>query len=290
MRTEIHYKSISIDGRIRHLKKLLENSHLPAVSSIALADVYIIRGEDLPETLPGTLFSDPVAQKALTGTSATAEEFLPEWTFAIEVTFKPGVTNPTAMTAKSALKAALGSDFRPETLVQTARQYIFQAEGYSPEEQERMAAALHNPLIESAVIITRTEWTEGKRFPELYTLAGSEEEIAVGSFDLASLSDDELEKFSREKLLALSLSEMKALREYYKRDDVIARRQERGMPEGPTDVELEMTAQTWSEHCKHKILNATINYTEEGKTEVVNSLFKTYIKGTTDRMLDSKPF
>ena len=33
----------------------------------------------------------------------------------------------------------------------------------------------------------------------------------------------------------------------------------------PTDVELECLAQTWSEHCKHKIFNATITYAEEGE-------------------------
>jgi phosphoribosylformylglycinamidine synthase len=32
----------------------------------------------------------------------------------------------------------------------------------------------------------------------------------------------------------------------------------------PTDVELECIAQTWSEHCKHKIFNATVTYREPG--------------------------
>ncbi|MBI9102373.1 MAG: hypothetical protein JEY99_08170 [Spirochaetales bacterium] len=290
MRTEIHYKTISIDGRIRHLKKRLESSSLPDVTSMAMADVYIIGRDDLPAELPGEIFSDPVAQKALTGKSAIGEGYLPDWTYAVEVSFKPGVTNPTAMTAKSALKAVLGKDFQKETPVQTARQYIFQVPDYSREDKERLAKVLFNPLIETAVILTKEEWDSGKRFPELYSIAGSEEAMTVGTYDLAALSDKELEDFSREKLLALSLDEMKALRDYYRRDDVIDRRKQRQMPEGPTDVELEMIAQTWSEHCKHKILNAKISYTEGETTEEINSLFKTYIKGTTDQMLESKPY
>ena len=288
MRTEIYYKSISIDGRIRHLEKRLESSSLKPVSAMAVADVYIIGSEDLPVTLPGEIFSDPVSQRALTGKSAIDEGLLPGWTFAVEVSFRPGVTNPTAMTARSALKAAV--DLPGDIPVQTARQYIFQAADYTVEERTKLAGVLHNPLIETAIILTRKEWESGSSFPGIYSLAGSDEQGKISSFDLSGLSDAELEEFSRKKLLALSLAEMKALRDYYLNPETASRRKKRGLPGGPTDVELEMTAQTWSEHCKHKILNAKIYYTEGENTEEINSLFKTYIKGTTDRMLDSKPY
>ncbi len=56
----------------------------------------------------------------------------------------------------------------------------------------------------------------------------------------------------------------------------------RGLPAGATDVELEMIAQTWSEHCKHKIFNAVIRYTEAGREERIDSLFRTYIRATTE--------
>jgi hypothetical protein len=42
-----------------------------------------------------------------------------------------------------------------------------------------------------------------------------------------------------------------------------------GLPAGPTDVELECIAQTWSEHCKHKIFNALIRYRDEEAGAVV---------------------
>jgi len=40
----------------------------------------------------------------------------------------------------------------------------------------------------------------------------------------------------------------------------------------PTDVEMEVLAQTWSEHCKHKIFNSEITYIDEKGTKTINSL------------------
>ena len=50
-----------------------------------------------------------------------------------------------------------------------------------------------------------------------------------------------------------------------------------------TDVELEVLAQTWSEHCKHKIFNARIRLRGRRRdaTQTIDSLFKTYIRGAT---------
>ncbi len=57
----------------------------------------------------------------------------------------------------------------------------------------------------------------------------------------------------------------------------------------PTDVELECIAQTWSEHCKHRIFGARIEHSGPRGEEVVDSLFKTYIKATTERIMGRKP-
>ena len=58
-----------------------------------------------------------------------------------------------------------------------------------------------------------------------------------------------------------------------------------GLPEWPTDVELEALAQTWSEHCKHKIFNAHITYADEqGRIQEIDSLFKTFIVRATEEI------
>ncbi|PJC75166.1 MAG: phosphoribosylformylglycinamidine synthase, partial [Syntrophobacterales bacterium CG_4_8_14_3_um_filter_58_8] len=49
-----------------------------------------------------------------------------------------------------------------------------------------------------------------------------------------------------------------------------------------TDAEIECLAQTWSEHCKHKIFNARIAYDDgEGPIREIDSLFDTCIKRAT---------
>jgi len=98
------------------------------------------------------------------------------------------------------------------------------------------------------------------------------------------VEDDALLKLSKEMLLALDLREMKAIQAYYRKAEVRNERQKTGMPKLPTDCELEVLAQTWSEHCKHKEFNAQITYKDlvSGEERQIDSLFKTFIKGSTD--------
>jgi len=98
------------------------------------------------------------------------------------------------------------------------------------------------------------------------------------------VDDDALLKLSKEMLLALDLREMKAIQDYYRRDDIQILRKKAAMPALPTDCEIEVLAQTWSEHCKHKEFNALITYKDldSGEERQIDSLFKTFIKGSTD--------
>ena len=77
-------------------------------------------------------------------------------------------------------------------------------------------------------------------------------EASVHTYDLGG-SDADLMKISRDGILSLSLAEMHAIRDYSQPPDVGVARAKLGLPAQPTDVELECIAQTWSEHCKHKI-------------------------------------
>ena len=110
----------------------------------------------------------------------------------------------------------------------------------------------------------------------------AEGQSAVRSFEnvsVTSLSDDELLEVSRIRRLSLDLHEMKAIQVYY-----------RDCGREPTDLELEMLAQTWSEHCVHKTFKARVNYCEEDSEgreikdsrQIVDSMIRTYLKGATD--------
>lgn len=95
---------------------------------------------------------------------------------------------------------------------------------------------------------------------------------------ISDLDGDALLELSQFMKLSLSREDMLAIQAIY-----------REWEREPTDVELEVIAQTWSEHCKHRIFGATIGHEVDGQAETVNSLFKTYIRDVSQRIFDSKP-
>ena len=102
------------------------------------------------------------------------------------------------------------------------------------------------------------------------------------------VDDEQLLKLSKDLLLALDLKEMQAIQDYFKDEQVQAARKQAGLPELPTDAELEILAQTWSEHCKHKEFSAKISYKDLDTSEEkeIDSLFKTYIQGSTKKIAE----
>lgn len=97
---------------------------------------------------------------------------------------------------------------------------------------------------------------------------------------------EELQRISDVRLLSLNLEEMRTVKSHFDSPDVIARRKSAGLPASPTDCELEVIAQTWSEHCKHKEFNAEIKFTDHstGRKKRIDSLFNTYIKAATSNV------
>jgi phosphoribosylformylglycinamidine synthase len=98
------------------------------------------------------------------------------------------------------------------------------------------------------------------------------------SIPLRDLTADQLLDLSKRMKLSLSKADMLAVQKIY---------QDEGRE--PTDVEMEVIAQTWSEHCKHRIFGAKIYHTLNGQQEVVDGLFKTYIRNVTEEICKTKP-
>ncbi|MCK6440426.1 MAG: AIR synthase related protein, partial [Planctomycetes bacterium] len=78
---------------------------------------------------------------------------------------------------------------------------------------------------------------------------------------IRNLDEAGLKELNSHHSLSMNMAELKATQAYFKR----AGRE-------PTDVELEMIAQTWSEHCKHKTLTGPVHYEE--KDAGADSLFE----------------
>ncbi len=291
MRMEVFFKDPGLDGRSHRLVESLRTSVSASIENISIADIYITDFTGIDESAAEEIFSDPVAQCVSFGKPA-AELNRESWDYLFEISYKTGVTNPTAITARTAIGAAVGQTLPGETIVQTARQLLIKCGLLNETEMTALKKHLYNPLIEQAVIISAGEWSEGKRFPDIYPAKVAESSIDIETFDITSMSDKELLSFSRKRLLALTLEEMNAVKKYYASGKVTKSRLKAGLGAEATDVEIEMIAQTWSEHCKHKILNAAVVYTDTDTqtTEKIGSLFKEYIRDTTDEISKEKDY
>ena len=96
---------------------------------------------------------------------------------------------------------------------------------------------------------------------------------------IRDLDPEGLGKLSEGMKLSLSVEDMIEIQLYYAAE----------MRREPTDVELECIAQTWSEHCKHRIFGARIEHRGPDGEEIINGLFRTYIKEVTERIMEKKP-
>jgi len=223
------------------------------------------------ETIASGPFSDPIIQEY-----AINRPLITEFDWSIEVGFKPGVTDNVGKTAKEAIEWRLDRSLAPEENVYTSTLYLLKGR-LSHSEVERIATdLLANTLIQRYYIISHSEWDGSILIHVPKVILIKEPEVKRYNLDL--MSEEQLLKLSKERLLSLDLKEMNTLKTYFKDPMVIAERKKVGLDECITDVELEAIAQTWSEHCKHKIFNGFIHYTNEtGKTIVIDSLFNTYI-------------
>jgi phosphoribosylformylglycinamidine synthase len=228
-------------------------------------------------------FTDAVIQDSASPRLEPAEPF--QWL--VLVGFKPGVTDNVGRTAKSALADILGRKLGEDESVHTATAYLLTAapgqRALTREEAHRVGAELlANELIETVQAIDWAEWQAGK--PEVAApKVKNTAKVEARRMDLTG-SDEGLMTISRKGTLALSLEEMQAIRDHFKAAAADPRRSSLGLDARPTDIELETLAQTWSEHCKHKIFAAEIHYREggpNGPTRVIDNLFKSRVKAAT---------
>jgi phosphoribosylformylglycinamidine synthase len=239
------------------------------------ADITEAEGKQVCE-----LFRDPVIETAALGRLPPPAGF--QWL--IEVGFKPGVTDNIGRTALVALEDIVGRRLPDNAQVYTSIQYFIYARGMALATVRKLAYnLLANQLIHSVAIFSKREWLKSEIDMNVPSIHGKADEY-VGIYDLSG-TDADLEQISREKILSLSIEEMHAIRDYFQKTSTRRARQALTLPPQPTDVEVECIAQTWSEHCRHKIFSAVINYTDEyGSTEKISSLFKTYIRGATEKI------
>ncbi len=203
----------------------------------------------------------------------------------LDVHFLPGVTDNSAKALEEAL-ALKG------VVAHCSSGSLYFVQSKEPIDVESIGNTLRpevgNPLIQDILILSKESFHSNERFLDSKIPAvnihhdESAHEVSLEG------SVETLNELSRSRCLALNQEEMLAIRAYYREESTQKRRLELGLPQWPTDVELEVLAQTWSEHCKHKIFAADIEYHDErtGKRESIQGLYPSYIKKATKELAD----
>ncbi|MHC5113898.1 MAG: phosphoribosylformylglycinamidine synthase subunit PurL [Planctomycetota bacterium] len=204
----------------------------PAPHRIDAASVFLIEGElasGQVQRIADELLTDAVTEQSTVGSAPGTGDAL------VEVHPRPGVMDPDAEAIELAIRAMLGVD----VTVRTGQRYdLHGVDG-------RSAMTVAERCFANTVIhgVTDHPW-----HPESFP-AGHEHEWAVRDVPIRDLDDQQLATLSRDAHLFLSVPEMHAIRDHY-----------RAQGRDPREIELETLAQTWSEHCVHKTLKATIRY------------------------------
>ena len=182
------------------------------------------------ERLCAEVLVDPVVDEAVIDGVTPAQGRV------VEVALMPGATDPEARELERAA-ANLGL---PEIRVVTARRYDLIGELSDTDVATLTRRLLANDTIEISA--------EGELPAEF--AGAAEADVRVDDVALADLSDDELLRLSKDRVLSLDLTEMRTIQAHFA-----------GERRPPTDAELETLAQTWSEHCVHKTFRAKIDLT-----------------------------
>ena len=291
-RIEVSFKPTFKDAISTKVKRKIQHHLNLQIEELYFVKVYLVEGnftKEIVKTFAESALCDPVIQAySINEPISLKMGFSFDWI--LEIGYRPGVTDNEGKTAEEALSYILERPLDNEKEgVYFSRQFLIKGK-VSKNDVEKIAKdLLANELIERWFILSKNELLENGFFYSVPRVTEFFPPI-VERFNLKKLSDRELLKLSQERLLALNLKEMKTIQDFFSNSKFIKLREKYGLDEAITDVELECIAQTWSEHCKHKIFNAKIFYKDldNGKDTVIDSLFKTYIKGATEEIRREK--
>jgi len=255
------------------LLQIAKKKGFDEVASICSHPLYFVKGELTEEDiklLKDDLFCDNVFQyceereiDASPSTTASSNEHI------VEVLTKAETADSThTETIRICKKMGINiEDFASGT--------SYSIEGNLGEERLKYLAraVLFNPINEYYSLNSITPiWKSSCDTPKIL------------SFDVAKMSNKELLQLSDRRRLSLNLKEMQSIRSYYMQEKRVC-----------TDAELEMIAQSWSEHCVHKTFKANISFDSsvpeeerQAYPETVQGVLKTYIKKATDEI--AKPW
>ena len=229
-----HCLTVRTIGNDQRSHALVADAHALGVSGvhrIDVVDLVFLDGEleiESVDRVARLLLSDP-ALVVVAATRGTVSESV----LVVETALLPGVTDARADALRRGahlIGVAVGDR------VATGRRFEIHGALTETERNRLVQRLLANPVIERAAIgEVEAGFTGDDRAPTCETVVVRE------------LGNDALAALSAERGLALDPAELLAVRAHFQSID-----------RDPTDVEIEMIAQTWSEHCTHKTFRAAI--------------------------------
>ena len=227
--------TISPTGRDPRSAALLADAHalgLAHVQQLVARDIVFLDGvlDEAARQQIEHLLIDPLLQTGMWGIPDSHPGL-----HVIETMLHPGVTDAAA-TAVLHAAGRLGLHLEA---VATGKRFEISGE-LDDEDLDRLTRRLlANPVIESSIA--------GEIAPKHADRVVAPTSAADNRVAIIGLSADELHSLDVERGLSLDPEELLVVQKHFA-----------GIGREPTDVELEMLAQTWSEHCSHKTFRATI--------------------------------
>lgn len=237
------------------------------VGEVRARQLFFVQGdltESDVERLCVSLLVDPVTEAFAVSLPEVAQHE-PWFDHTVDVTLLPGVTDPAA---ENLVRASILIGIDGLERAATGQRYLITGK-LSRRKLEDLASGIF-----SNTVIQRYAIDEPITPPFVPVQAIND---LVEVIDLKDADDALLLQISQDRRLALDLNEMRAIRDYFAREQ-----------RNPTDAELEMLAQTWSEHCVHKTFKARIDYTGPEGRQIIDGLLNTYIRAATERI--NKPW
>lgn len=234
-RIECAVKQDYYDAEAEAVKSGAADLGLTVIKKVFFSNVTYLQGDIRPEdkiAIAEKLLVDLVTQEY------AVDEVLnhpAHDAWSVEVTFNRGVTD---MVAETTLKGLKDLGISGITAAKTARRYEIIGDLTESQKEFITQKLLMNKVNEHVV-----------RPDEHIFLPTTDVVFELVHVPVLDADDEKLMHISKTRDLYLNLTEMQTIQKHF-----------RSLDREPTDVELEMLAQTWSEHCSHKTLTGIVDF------------------------------
>lgn len=255
LQSSLHFLTLRARAEDPRQKSLVQNVRalgILSVRAIKVSDLLFLRNVVADQfSIIESIVADPLLQTVDWNKAPHAE-------IVVETSLIAGVTDPVANEfLRIARKMGVGV-----TDALSGRRYEIEGSPTTAEIDLIVRKLLANPVIE--------HWAINEPVKPTFASDSAASVSTVGEYLLThETTDAELQALGKERALALDIEELRVVRDHYANEGRPAR-----------DVELEMIAQTWSEHCSHKTFRARIT-TDDGS--VVEPLIA-QLRRTTDEI------